>query len=455
MPNAARANGRFPKAQAIVTPAGDEQTIYLRATFGIVVSRDAGATWRWICEQQLGFSSAWDPPVAATADGRLWVALEDGARVTADGCAVSKVAGLEGEPVVDLTVDGPGTRVLAITSSPGKPAFVWKSADKGAYKGASFTRLGKGLPGFHLDTVEVAPSKPSRVYATGILDGVKGKRAHVFRSDDGGATLTELSPVLPTDGRLFVAAVDPSDPDRVTLRQLSETGSDVLLSTDGGKTFASTLHMKGAMFGFTRTPDGAAYYAGSGDPAEGLFRSDDRGATWQPGAKTSVFCLHATTTRLLVCSNPYVPAGYAVAESRDRGATIKPLATFDDVAGPVPCDAGACETPWPETRALIARTAHTAERSYTAGLDASPAPSSAPSAPASPPARSACGCVACGADGRAPRGLAALALLAFAAVARSHRGSRESQRRAKPDHRQTGTVLDGGRGGARVIRTKV
>jgi hypothetical protein len=240
----------------------------------------------------------------------------------------------------------------------------------------------------------------------------------------------------------------------------------VLLSTDGGKSFASVLHMKGAMFGFTRAPDGSAYYAGGGDPKDGIWRSDDRGATWQPGAKTSVFCLHADASRLLVCSNPYVPQGYAVAESRDRGVTIETLATFDDVAGPVPCDGGTaeskCDAPWPDVRALIATSAHVKESSYSAGLDASaPGNGDAAVTPPATPATShgsACGCRACG-QPAPPRN--ALAVLLFAVVAalggaarRAHAGSLASQRHEKPDHRRAGMLQGRRRGGARAIPSK-
>jgi hypothetical protein len=286
------------------------------------------------------------------------------------------------------------------------------------------------------------------VYLTATPEGA-GKRAHVFRSDDGGATLRELTPTFPNDGRLFVASIDPRDPDRVLLRQLSEAGSDVLLSTDGGKTFAVALHMTGAMFGFTRTPDGSAYYAGSGDAREGLWRSVDRGATWQPAAKTSVFCLHATATRLLVCSNPYVPGGYAIAESLDRGETVKPMATFDDVSGPVACDAGSkCDAPWPETHAAIVTSAHSGDPSSRAGaidasaaLDAAASSSPLSPSPSSSPPGNACGCEVVGRAPRVPASLFVLAVFALAAAGwRSHRGSREAQRRAEPDHRRAGKL---------------
>jgi hypothetical protein len=398
----ARANGRFPKAQSIVLPAGgDGDVIYLRATFGILVSRDAGKSWSWLCEGALGFSSTWDPPIAATRDGRLWLGLTDGAHATLDGCRVDDVPSIKGELVTDLAVDGSGDRVLAVTSPPGKPAFVWITKPS-ATSLPAFTKLGRGISGFRFDTIEVAPSRASRVYLTAILDG-RGKSAHLFRSDDGGATITELTPPLAADARLFVSAVDPRDPDRLYVRALSAAGSDVLLSTDGGKTLTSVLHMKGAMFGFARTRDGSMLYAGSGDPAEGIWRSADRGATWQPAAKTSVFCLNAEGPRLLVCSNPYTPGGYAVAESADQGATVTPLVTFDEIRGPVACDAGApspCVSAWPETRAAIAASAHVPQRAPAAALagDAGNGGGAAPSATSpTPAARGACGCRLAGA----------------------------------------------------------
>ncbi|MGO8999412.1 MAG: WD40/YVTN/BNR-like repeat-containing protein [Polyangiaceae bacterium] len=441
-PREARANGRFPKAQAIVLPAhGDGSTIYLRATFGVLVSRDAGKSWRWLCERALGFSSTWDPPLAATRDGRLWVALTDGVHATFDGCAIDDVPALKGELVADLAVDGTGDRVFAVSSSPGKPAFVWRSQG-GASALRTFTRLGKGISGFRFDTIEVAPSNPSRVYLTALLEG-KGPYAHIFRSDDGGATLTELSPGLKADARLFIAAVDPRDADRIYVRALSAAGSDVLLSTDGGKSFSTPLHLKGAMFGFARTAEGNVLYAGSGDPSEGIWRSTDRGVTWEPRAKTSVFCLNADGPRLLVCSNPYTPGGYAVAQSSDQGATVNPLATFDDVLGPVECAGAApgrptadaaeespCAASWPETRAAIATSA----RARPPTLDAAPPRDAsddrgggdAPDAGAAAPRAPACGCRIAGVASSGGGGGALFA--ALAALARRLRRARELRR---------------------------
>ncbi|MBA3780037.1 MAG: pseudouridine-5'-phosphate glycosidase [Chloroflexi bacterium] len=74
-------------------PSSDGSTIFLRATFGILVSRDAGKTWQWICERALGYEGSWDPPIAVTRDGRLWVGLDQLALTElARAEAVSKVS---------------------------------------------------------------------------------------------------------------------------------------------------------------------------------------------------------------------------------------------------------------------------------------------------------------------------------------------------------------------------
>ena len=113
-PRDARANGRFPKAQAIaVAPGSNGESIVMCATFGVLTTHDGGQSWRWICEQSLGYVSAWDPPIAVTRDGRLWIALANGLRSTMDGCAMRPAPSLEGELVADVAVDATG-----IASSP-------------------------------------------------------------------------------------------------------------------------------------------------------------------------------------------------------------------------------------------------------------------------------------------------------------------------------------------------
>ncbi len=413
VPRASPANGRFPKAQQIVTVPGDGgKTIFLRATFGVLVSRDAGASWSWICEQAIGFSGTWDPPIAATRDGRLWLGLPDGLSFTRDGCDVARAPELAGEIVVDLATEPDGERVVAVTSTPGKPAYVWRRPNVNA----PFARLGAGVTGVSFDTVDVAPSKPTRLYATAAPVG-GGRRAHLFRSDDGGATLTELDVHLAADGRLFLSGIDPKDANRLFVRHTNESGTDLLVSKDGGKSFTSVLHTKTSMFGFAGTADGASYFAGAGGADEGMFRSRDRGATWEAASKTSVLCLFADGPSLFACSNPYTRGGWAVAVSLDAAASFRPLAAFGDVRGAVACDSGAgaaCGALWDEVRAQVAAPAKSAPDARVTA-DA-PDAAEAAAGGATFPAKRACGCGATGRGGSSA--LAFAMLLALAAAAR-------------------------------------
>jgi photosystem II stability/assembly factor-like uncharacterized protein len=362
----ARANGRFPEAQVIESVPGDPSTLFLRATFGVLVSRDGGKSWRWICERALGYEGQWDPPVAVTRDGRLWIGLEDGLTWTADGCHVDAIPELDNHTIKDLTTDPRGETLWAITGAPGKRSYVWRRSP-----GQKFERLAD-LGETNLMTIEVAPSLPSRVYVSG--QPYTTIRGRIYRSDDGGRTFrTELvdagaqaadagKPVtadgLVADGPMFIGAVDPSDPSRLLVRHLHAKGSDLLLSRDGGKTFKNVLWITSAMYGFAKSRDGKTYWAGSGLPEHGIYRSTDRGEHFERVGNHGVLCLHAAAPdALFVCQNALSLGAPAIAVSRDQGATITSLARFTDIAGPVDCPtearASLCAGSWPETKQFI------------------------------------------------------------------------------------------------------
>jgi len=335
----ARANGRFPEAQAIVSSG---TTLYLRTTFGILVSRDAGKRWRWICERALGYEGEWDPPIAATPDGRLWVGLEDGLVTTPDACHFERVPALAGHAVKDLTTDG--DVVWAISAAPDKPGYVWRLDARGAERRARFDAT-------NLMTVEV---RGARVYVSG--QPYTTIRGRLYRSADGGKTFDEPKPAgadaLVADGPLFIGAIDPAEPRRLLLRHLHASGSALLTTDDAGATFATALEMTSAMFGFAA--EGATVWAGSGLPEHGLFRSADGGRTFANVAKHGVLCLHAAAGALFVCENTMSVGAPAVAVTRD-GAAITPLARFQDVEGPVDCPEARtlCAASWPETLARV------------------------------------------------------------------------------------------------------
>lgn len=356
-PRAATANGRFPQAQQFETVPGAEanaqSTVFLRTTWGVLVSRDAGKSWRWICERALGYEGQWDPPIAVTKDGRLWVGLEDGVVSTVDGCTVERATEMNGQTVRDFTTDPKGETLWAITSKADTKPGVWRRP-----AGAKFEKVGEGPLDVNFMTIEVSASKPQRLYVTGQPFGTI--RGWLFVSDDGGKTLRGDKNDLPTDGPFFIAAVDPKEPDRVLMRRLHTTGSDLVLTKNAGKSFDVVLTMKSGMLGFAKAPDGKTLWAGSGLAEHGLFRSVDRGDHFEHVASHGVLCLKwARPGELFACQNPFTRGAPAFARLTDDGKTLASTSTFGDVAGPVSCPAGSdagaaiCAGTWRETISAV------------------------------------------------------------------------------------------------------
>lgn len=385
-------------------PGGDGSTVFLRTTFGVLVSRDTGKHWRWICERALGYEGQWDPPIAVTRDARLWVGLEDGLASTKEGCEVEKTPELTGETVKDMTVDTDGA-LWAITGQPGKPSRLWKKP-----VGKAFEALAV-LGDINAMTLEVAPKKTTRVYVSGQpYDTIRGR---IYRSEDGGKTFkNEVVDVpdggadaglaraadLAHDGPLFIGAVDPDDASRLVVRHLHAHGSEVLLSKDGGRSFANVLSMKSAMFGFAKSPDGKELWAASGLPEHGIFHSTDRGEHFELLQKHGVLCLHAAASGLLyVCENALTLGAPAIALSRDGGRKIDPLARFADVEGPAECGqpdarASLCAGTWPAMKDLLTFGPDAAVPELPKWRDTSAAPDAGGNIIIVPKEKSRCGC---------------------------------------------------------------
>ncbi|HET6274580.1 MAG TPA: hypothetical protein VFE16_01415 [Candidatus Cybelea sp.] len=143
----------------------------------------------------------------------------------------------------DLAMDAQNPSVLyaGIWKFQRRPwTFTSGGTEDGLYKstdgGATWTELvGHGLPAAPVGRIglAVAPSNGNRVYAT-----IESNEGVLWRSDDAGATWTLVSKDTRVNARPFYFShveVDPKNPDRVYALSFQ-----VMLSTDGGKTFKST-----------------------------------------------------------------------------------------------------------------------------------------------------------------------------------------------------------------------
>ena len=71
VPALALANGRPPLTNGVYFRPGDDQALFVRSTFGLLVSKDGGCTFRWVCEKAIGYGGEFDPKYAIATDGTI------------------------------------------------------------------------------------------------------------------------------------------------------------------------------------------------------------------------------------------------------------------------------------------------------------------------------------------------------------------------------------------------
>jgi hypothetical protein len=324
------ANGRLPGATGLAINPADEHQLLLGLSYGLALTRDGGASWTWMCEQQIeGNGGDVDPSIVVTSDGTLVVlSLTNGGVLVSrdDGCSFERSMGpLEGNRGVDLTLDPSRSgRVLALMSTivevvdAGYPRFrnlLAHSLDHGRSWGV----LAELPDDISAETVEIAASDSKRIYVSGTAsaDPLQGI---VERSDDGGLSWTRTTVRLPHgSGSLFLSGIHPTDPDRLWFRVPGRGDIYGLLparlwsSTDGAASFDPVADTQAGMLGFAVSPDGER--VAFGGPIDGLFVAPSDGSA--PPSKVSdlrVHCLRWNASGLYVCAgeptDPY-SLGYA------------------------------------------------------------------------------------------------------------------------------------------------
>ncbi len=394
------ANGRFPFAQAlIVGPSGADQQIVLRATFGLVVSRDAGRNFAWICEQSMGYEGNWDPPTVF-ATNTLLVGLPTGLSETQLGCAFAANPTVATTPIIDLAATADGARVWAIEAVPAAVNRVFYSLNAGR----DFTVGARGERGVELETIEFAPSDLQRVYVTGTDPNAQS--AVLYRSDDGGRTMTRLPPLAMDVVGAFVSGVDARDRDIVWLRVKRSSGSALLRSSDGGMTFRPLVQSTGELLGFALAADGRVWVGGLED---GLLYSAN-GEQFARVSPVRVSCLRHRDNALYLCAD-WLAEPFAIAKWTDGEPAMQPLLQFSQIRGPVACAADSatsieCAPRWPLLQQnLVRRPAADGGRmdvqtdspgdggiDVTAQLDSGSAPMDAPMIDDRSMIRSGCHC---------------------------------------------------------------
>jgi hypothetical protein len=345
----ARANGAFPAVSQLVSDPGDADHLVLRSTFGLLVTRDRGASWDWLCEAGMGYKDV-QPPMAVLPGGVILLAVPNGiSRSDATGCDFALATGVDAM-VLDLAripTKADGAVAVSLT---GTTAQLWRTDDAGM----SFSAVGDPIASFIPFTVDVAPSDATVVY----VSGLSGTQGTLLRSEDSGQSFDAFSvPNTTTAHRPFIAAIDPNDANVVYVR-LDGEPSNLEVTRDGGKTFAAPLTTEVPALGLAVSPDGATVIASNS--FDGTFRADATDLDFQKVACGGPSCLSFTNSGLFGCGDQRTD-GFIVGRSDDLGATFERVVDLTCVRGPAACDPSTsigreCPSVWPSIQAQIGAT---------------------------------------------------------------------------------------------------
>lgn len=355
----AAANGRFPRAQRLIQDRVNPSVMALYGTYGVLVTRDAGASWRHVCEAATGAYAGEDPLLEIMADERILLRTDTGlSRSDASFCSYDTVLGSAAAPLQDITRDSAGSSgILALTTALGEGGVFVSSLSSSTDGGSTFTPLASVPPDI-LElglTLDVAPSRPELIYLSGLDDQGRGKLA---RSENRGQSfvgfeITGLGIAAPP----YIAAVSAQDPDRVFVRtdeysrdgfEGRETADDSLYFTpDGGQTWHLSLNKRGKLYGFALSPDEQWLLAGFGDPVLpaifvepdelGLYRvaltelvASPDNPPWERIYDRGVTCLRWTEQALFACV-VQDESGFEVGRAPDASFSLADAAPFESL----------------------------------------------------------------------------------------------------------------------------
>jgi MYXO-CTERM domain-containing protein len=192
--------------------------------------------------------------------------------------------------------------------------------------------------------VEIAQSDGNVIYVA--LRSSAGAPL-LARSSDGGAhfTVNDLSASLGT-GLLRIIAIDPQDANRVLMRFLGTDNQSLALTVDGGASATKPVTVNGDFNSYTRLPSGTILVSGTIEYATkpGLFRSHDRGATFEIVANPPAIRALSQRAGKVYAAADNFGDGYALGTSTDEGTTWQAFMTYADVKAINPCLKSACQT---------------------------------------------------------------------------------------------------------------
>jgi len=331
-----RANGRFPAASQLVVDRTDPLHLFVSATYGLLVSADAGESWSRICEAAFGSKGTEDAAIAVM-NRTLLAGVYAGLSVSRDGagCDFAFAAGpLAHETVVDVAIERAFPEhalAIASTAHAEDASFTFQNLLAESFdNGQSFQLVGAPLPDdLEALTVDSAPSDPTRVYVSGISVAAT-QNGVIERSSDRGAHWARIAIAGSPPGTLpFIAAIDPNRADTLYVR--ATRGSEALLvSSDAGETWRTIYTASSPLLGFALSPDGTHIAIGTND---GIAIASAADYAFHQVSMIVPTCLTWAAAGIYACAKEST-TGFSIGLSEDGGAHFRPLYHLNSFCGP-------------------------------------------------------------------------------------------------------------------------
>ncbi len=371
----ASANGRAPLTNGVFFKPGDTQSIYIRSTFGLLVSHDDGCSFRWVCERAIGYGGEFDPKYVVASDGTIFATTFTGLRVSRDaGCtwatATAELPANAPNRIADMWVDAidlaPTGELWVATAESAAPNNIYRSTDNGM----TFQTRGMLSPTVWWKSVKVAASNPQIVYVAG-YQVAGAPTARLFRTENAGDAWTERPlfgeqrdpPTMQFGATpiVLVAAVDPKDPNTLYLISVEANppkGDRLYRSIDGGVTFKQVLATTDKIRDVLFSADHSVYVA---TLANGAYHATNGVDFTQLTGAPQLGCMgQRSDGQLIGCGANWEPDFKAVARTTDA-TTWQKVFRFVELAGPLSCGADTtvgqmCEPQWPALKEMFGAT---------------------------------------------------------------------------------------------------
>ncbi len=388
---AARANGAFPDEFSVHFPASAPHRIYVGANFGLIVSEDDGATWRYACEPWVteGSSAALSQAnvifYQLTADDAILALATEVTRSDDDACTWPPATGvLTGQVLTDIFPDPNDADLVVVIVDVANGSSLVASHDGGK----TFVDPPLYQTNALLTGIEISRSTPGVMYATTI--SISGSAATLLRTADSGGTWTMTSIPNAAGTEALILGIDPADANTIYLRVVGALTDSIVISTDGGQTFTTALSIQGQFSAFLRATDGSLY-AGT---LNGVLYARAPGATdFTNHAGPHFRCLGQPlgSTRIYACGDMGLD-GFDIGFSDDNGGSFTAMMSFTSIQGPLTCQPVAtnCTAHWARIEGVLGITPPDSDAGPDAGPGADAGPGGSDGGPQSGGKSSGC-----------------------------------------------------------------